>query len=739
MQNQENTEVLIRLAHTIYRLKSTLSPVNILFCMVEYAEQLDGIGDQGRAAQIRTEILRNAPTEIDQSFRNVRLFSEQTPQYQIDANRLKCEEGLLCYSSAVIKLAEVMRSGGRDDKARELYLNALNYFGSLAPIAHEIDGRRRTFETVTKAFATFHLNLSVILQDLGELGGTMFHLEEALRARRGEFPEARERLGEIVRSYEIEELRRKASEYYGHEIPPMEFPITRYSFARNARKWFASLDNAGICNSKGDKGRRIVVAAYNLHHLQFVLALSCMLIHRGHEVDFLYLPSIRFTRNTAPEPDYDNWEEIFLNAQIRRAATEGAPDGLNFYDLRDETLADKSLELEEDCRRLARIDAINMETSIEGRDSEEFKGLESIRYALNLDAARRLSSFFARRRPDLAVVFNGGVMEYGATFEAARRLDIDVMCFEASAQRRGNYVLSFNQPFGALDTTALWRSDEPHHMTSQRRQRVMEWVNSRGGVERFDKKIGERKLDRHQERVLAKEIGLNPDKPIVVLVPNLTWDTGVQGRDTIFESVRDWAISTVEHFECNPDIQLVIRCHPLEETRSDEFLGQFVRERWPQLPQNVVLIDGKNPIDSYQLMDISQLVLVYTGNLGIEAAISGVQTIIAGRPHYAGKGFTREPESRSAYFEMIDAVLADPKAHAVTEREFELACGYGDIYWNYIPQRYPWKYDDFLTSIENDWPMDKVLSDEHYNQFSSIFKYFSGELSVEEGMIGQAP
>ena len=163
------------------------------------------------------------------------------------------------------------------------------------------------------------------------------------------------------------------------------------------------------------------------------------------------------------------------------------------------------------------------------RESEE-NDLEEIRFRLNLDAARRAASYFDARNPDLAVLFNGGVMEYGALFDVARRRNIETVNFESSAQRRGSYVLSRNRPFGALDTGALWRADAPHVFSMERRQRVFDWADARGGRHRFSEKGRGRHLPEKPELLLiAKEIGLDPNRPIVALVPNLTWDTGVQG------------------------------------------------------------------------------------------------------------------------------------------------------------------------------------------------------------------
>ena len=559
-----------------------------------------------------------------------------------------------------------------------------------------------------------------------------------MRSRRGDALTAAKKLGELIKAHDINTLRTAADRYFGCEIPPMEFPVTRFGFVRNVERWIEALDNADIVWRSLKVPRHIAVAAFNLHHLQFMFAMCCILAFRGHHVDFIYLPSMRFTRDCSPEPSYASWDEEFLDGEIRRAGELTAALNLNVFDMRAESLSAITAEMEGDCHYLSRIDAINIETRME-RDAEAVR-LESIRYALNLDAARRATTLFKRRRPDHLILFNGGVMEYGALFNVAKRLGIETICFEAAAQRPGNYVISCNKPFGAVDTEALWNADEPHRLTEERRIRVLQWTNARGGSQRF----GGKARGRHQPvsadlRVVAKEIGLDPDKPIVTLVPNLTWDTAVQGRDTIFESVRDWALSTIDYFVGRPEIQLAIRSHPHEEAFSDEFLGQHVRERWPLLPPNVVLIDGGHPIGSYQLLDMCQLVLVYTGTLGIEATIYGIRAIIAGRANYAGLGFAREPENKEAYFAEIEAILLDPDQHTVNEREIELACAFGDIWWNYIPQPYPWKYDDFLQSIEKDWPMERLLSQAGFDKFGRTFGYFAGEETAEEGMIGIAP
>ncbi len=53
------------------------------------------------------------------------------------------------------------------------------------------------------------------------------------------------------------------------------------------------------------------------------------------------------------------------------------------------------------------------------------------------------------------------------------------------------------------------------------------------------------------------------DRPIVSMFTNLSWDSAVAGRRTIFASMLDWARETVR-FAAGKDFTLVIRVHPSE-------------------------------------------------------------------------------------------------------------------------------------------------------------------------------
>ncbi len=62
-----------------------------------------------------------------------------------------------------------------------------------------------------------------------------------------------------------------------------------------------------------------------------------------------------------------------------------------------------------------------------------------------------------------------------------------------------------------------------------------------------------------------------------------------------------------------------------------------------ELPEHIRLIGAKEKVNTYDLMEIGGLGLVYTTTVGMEMAMYGVPVIVAGDTHYRGRGFTYDP------------------------------------------------------------------------------------------------
>ena len=185
--------------------------------------------------------------------------------------------------------------------------------------------------------------------------------------------------------------------------------------------------------------------------------------------------------------------------------------------------------------------------------------------------------------------------------------------------------------------------------------------------------------------ILLKKLNLiKNNKPIVAMFPNLTWDAAVSGRRTIFKSVFEWIHETVKYASENNNFNFVIRVHPAEAITIDgnhsrEHVIDYLQDKFSNLPDNVRLIPPDSQLSSYALLNLAEIVLVYTGTLGLESSILGNHpVIICGRAHYTNKGFGYFPQSREDYFKLISEL---DKLSLPTIEEIALARRYAYMYW----------------------------------------------------------
>jgi hypothetical protein len=151
-----------------------------------------------------------------------------------------------------------------------------------------------------------------------------------------------------------------------------------------------------------------------------------------------------------------------------------------------------------------------------------------------------------------------------------------------------------------------------------------------------------------------RELGLRDDGRVAILFTNVTWDLATAGRDVGFDGMFDWMSETMRLAERFPDVQIAVRGHPAERhvlTR-DRALD-WLTTAWPRLPENVKLIGPDSPIAVRDLCNVADLVLTYCSTTGIEAAIYGRPVLVSGAPHYRGKGFTIDVQSRDHYRDMF--------------------------------------------------------------------------------------
>ena len=91
--------------------------------------------------------------------------------------------------------------------------------------------------------------------------------------------------------------------------------------------------------------------------------------------------------------------------------------------------------------------------------------------------------------------------------------------------------------------------------------------------------------------------------------------------------------------------------------------------------------------------------------------MAGLPVIVAGKTHYAGKGFTIDPPTWQAYTQTLDEILHNPAAFRLSPAQVEQAWLYAYLFFFEFSLPFPWHLlwlgEDFRLR-----PMHYVLSPE---------------------------
>jgi hypothetical protein len=76
--------------------------------------------------------------------------------------------------------------------------------------------------------------------------------------------------------------------------------------------------------------------------------------------------------------------------------------------------------------------------------------------------------------------------------------------------------------------------------------------------------------------------------------------------------------------------------------------------RFATLPPNVFVVAPGSRLSTYDLIEVSQAVLVFHTKTGIEIASRGVPVVVAGDAWIRGKGFSLDASSKAEYIHILD-------------------------------------------------------------------------------------
>ena len=274
-----------------------------------------------------------------------------------------------------------------------------------------------------------------------------------------------------------------------------------------------------------------------------------------------------------------------------------------------------------------------------------------------------------RFQPDIVFLLNGLFAAENTIREVALRRGLRAPTYEI-APRAGCLVLSQQTPAPFYDTDALWSAVRHSPLGSEQRAHVVALLEGRArGVGAHERYFDNPEADAAE---LRRRLGLSDARRVVTLFTNVSWDSATFARDVGFSSMFDWIAEVVKRAADHPDLVLIIRIHPGEELwGTRERVEPELLDAVGQLPDNVRIVAAAEPLSSYALLDLSDLILTYTTTVGLEAACRGKPVAVAGETHYRGRGFTIDLDGS----DQLASLLANPPG-PLDDEHVELALRY---------------------------------------------------------------
>jgi len=462
-------------------------------------------------------------------------------------------------------------------------------------------------------------------------------------------------------------------------------------------------------------GKKILLFA-TLHYWIGHAALTALALRgMGHEVTLATLP-------------YANWQKSLNKFDARKRELyigevfRSASDLIRHVSFAQNTAP---LSLPRSLTKaVEQVSLMDVQYSLQVEEVDWESELYQLRLARNSAAAAAARDWIKTEEPDVVIVPNGLILEFGAVFQAAKQADVPVVSYEFGEQRERIW-LAQDSPVMQQDTEAMWAARRDRAFDEDQRQKVAELFSTRQQADLFQNFYRRwQEIPSQGAQHVREKLELD-QRPVVLLAANVIGDSLTLGRATFSSDMSTWLRRTLGLFADRQDVQFVLRVHPGERNLKGPSVAELVDELLPELPSQLRVVRAGDLINTYDLIALADLGLVYTTTVGMEMAMSGLPVIVVGQTHYRDKGFTQDPISWEDYFERLEKNLADLKGARLGEEKINQAWHYAYRFFFDYPQIFPWHLLHFWEDVK-DFPLEKLFGDEGQAQFRDSFDILSG-------------
>jgi hypothetical protein len=466
---------------------------------------------------------------------------------------------------------------------------------------------------------------------------------------------------------------------------------------------------------KNQNGKRVVLFASLHYWIEETALLGLTMAGAGYRPHLAYLP-------------YFDWQKPVSKFDLRRnnlyakEVLAGTKPLLQITPLLDYAKERKlPAELTKEIETVSYYDAqYTLQVEVVDLDSDIYK----MRLKRNLFAAEKFYALLEDAKPDCVIVPNGTIQELGAAYRVAKFAGVPVTTYEFSDQKDCIWMAQ-NSEIMRQDTRSIWETRKNKPLTEPQHTRIESLYKAKVQGDLFENFVRHWQATKREGSEEVKQtLGLD-GRPIVLLATNVLGDSLTLGRQVFSTTMADWIERSVEYFSKRTEVQLVIRIHPGEILTHGPSMVDVVNNILPQQLEHIHLIGPREKMNTYDLIEMADLGLVYTTTTGMEMAMSGVPVIVAGVTHYKNNGFTYEPQTYPEYYELLDTILSQPVKYRLGKEQVELAWRYAYTFFFEFSLPFPWRLFKLWEDVK-ERPVSYVLG-EGYKKYEKTFRYLAGD------------
>lgn len=471
---------------------------------------------------------------------------------------------------------------------------------------------------------------------------------------------------------------------------------------------------------KADHPRKICVFSTLHYWIEQSMLVALGLAGQAHQVIFAWLP-------------YADWDKEISRFDLRRQDLY-TQDVLKpaSHVMRLESLLNTSFQaggqssLTPEMQKIVdQVSDYDTQYTLQIEETDFSSPLYQLRRRRNGQAARAIFDWLQAEKPDLLVIPNGTILEMGVAYQVAGLLGIKTVTFEFADQQERIW-LAQNDEIMQHNTADLWNNLGNQPLPEEAKLALTNLFGARKNANLWGNFARQWQQNPVKGGASVRD-GLKLDaRPLALLATNVLGDSLTLGRQRITQTMAEMIVKTIGYFNHHPELQLVVRVHPGELKTHGTSMIDVINEAYAELPENIHIIRPEDTTNTYDLMEIADFGVVYTTTVGMEMAMSGLPVIVTGKTHYAGKGFTLDPQTWQEYEHLLDRISQNPAAARLTPEQLEKAWLYAYLFFFEFSLPFPWHilwlHDDFKNR-----PMHYVLSDEGQNKYGQTFGYLAAE------------